>query len=127
MDGLTVVKVRDCVPVLFAEENISGVILPQSDSASSSIGIIAPGATQTLHHHKRPDSGDEIIFTFKGSIVIVTANGASEVMDVGQIGPVYVSVKSGMAASLRNVGEGDARFFSVFAPPFSPGEIVYEQ
>lgn len=121
----TVVVVDEAERLEFAEERISGVLLPASNLSSASVGFIAPGVAQTPHFHERPSDGVEIVFVYVGAFRIIENGVASRVYDTATEGPVYVEIPSGTQASLENIGTGEVRFFSVFAPPFAPGEIHY--
>jgi oxalate decarboxylase/phosphoglucose isomerase-like protein (cupin superfamily) len=124
MNGITVCQVRRSEAMKFEEENIYGNILPVSPFSSASAGYIAPYSEQKKHFHTRPDNGVEIIFVYQGKFKMLTSEGESEVMDAGEC-PVFIQVESKCVASLKNVGNLEVRFFSVFAPGFDLNELTY--
>ena len=127
MTNLNIVKINKGPLLYFSEERISGSILPESEFSSASVGIVAPNVTQKPHYHKRRNNGVEIIFIYEGKFKLVTASEESETFDVMEDGPIFVQVPSNVVASIKNVGEKEVKFFSVFAPVFELGEIVYTE
>lgn len=124
MKKITYVEVDKQTFQWFAEEHIKGLLLPTSGFTSASVGDVAAKEEQTPHRHHRPKDGDELIFVYEGLFELVTETAKTR-FDVDRDGPVFISVPSGMQASINNLGTKRVRFFSVFAPPFQVGEINY--
>lgn len=122
---IEIVVINELDFLRFEEENISGVLLPSSNFTSTSAGIVMPGEAQASHYQERPGNGTEIILVYEGHFEVVGAAGTMTVHDCATKGPLFIQVASKAVASLRNVGNIPVRFFSVFAPPFEPGEIKY--
>ena len=125
MSGIRVVQIDREERLEFAEEGIEGILLGADNHASYTVGIIPPGGRQRRHIQQRPDDGTEIIFFFAGRFAIEADGTEPEPYDVSDDGPVLVVCQSGTAMSVVNAGAEPVRFFSVFAPPFAPGEITY--
>jgi oxalate decarboxylase/phosphoglucose isomerase-like protein (cupin superfamily) len=109
----------------FPEERISGALLPPTRHASATLAIIAPGASQTLHVHSRPDKGDEIIFVYRGMFKVVGEGWPDTIYNTDAEGPVYVRVPSDVPVGIANIGDNEVFFYTVFVPPFELGEIRY--
>jgi hypothetical protein len=109
----------------FPDERISGILLSATPRASATVAFIAPGISQTMHVHTRPDNGDEIIFVYRGAFKIAGDGWPDESYDTDADGPVYLQVPTGVPASIVNVGTSEVAFYTLFVPPFSPGEIEY--
>ncbi len=122
--ALEVVQIEKAAFSYFADERIFGAILPTTRFTSASIGMLEPGVAQTPHQQQRPCDGVEIMFVYEGQFELVLQD-STQSFDVRQDGPIFIQVPSGVPASLNNIGSSPVRFFSVFAPPFEPGEIVY--
>lgn len=110
----------------FPEENIRGALLPQSRHLSAALGVVAPRAVQTKHHQRRPDDGIEVMIVLSGSFELLGAEGVVLAHDCAASGPVYIEVASETVAHLKNTGDVPVHFVGLFAPPFSPGEIVFD-
>ncbi len=109
----------------FEEENIVGAIIGQDEFGSITTGLVRVGQAQTPHLHNRPSNGIELILVYQGKVEVIGQSGVLEACDADKDGPLFVKVPSGQPASLRNVGDVEVRFFSVFLPAFEMGEIVY--
>lgn len=123
--GIAIKILTDQEVLSFPEENITGIILRDTESCTSTVAYVAPGQAQTLHVHDRPDNGDVIMFIYRGAFRVVSRDYASEVHDTGVRGPVYIEVGSGTPVSIENRGDDEVAFFTVFAPGFRDGEIRY--
>src|SRR6266851_8315257 len=123
IDGIQIVAVHALPTQEFAEERITGALLPQTRFASASINFVPVNGAQTPHYQDRPQGGDEIVFVYYGKFRIVSGEWRSEVFDTKQIGPIYFLVRSGTPATVENCGTDIVRFYSVFAPPFAEGEV----
>lgn len=124
-EGLTIIRVHAVATREFAEEKITGILLPETTFSSASIGFVPPFGEQSPHYQNRPEGGDEIIFVYEGRFSVVSGNQRTDVIDTKQDGPIYILVRSGTPASLENRGSETVRFFSVFAPPFAIGETHF--
>jgi oxalate decarboxylase/phosphoglucose isomerase-like protein (cupin superfamily) len=123
-EGLVVqVDAQPCME--FSEERISGLLLPSTERASATIAVVAPGVSQTLHVHSRPDNGDEIILVYRGRFKVNGDSWSDATYDTDVDGPVYIRVPSGVPAGIANVGDREVCFFTVFVPPFAMGELRY--
>lgn len=124
--GVRLIIVDDQDLQKFQEENIRGAVLVQNAFLSATLGVVAAGEAQRHHYQNRPEGGIELIFIYSGHVEIRTAGSSTVKVDIKEKGPVLAVVPSGSPASIHNVeGGGEARFFSVFVPPFAMGEIVY--
>lgn len=125
IDGLQIVCVHAVPAREFPEERITGLLLPETQFTSASIGFVPPYGVQTPHYQRRPGNGDEIIFVYEGVFRLQSGNRRTETYDTSENGPVYILVRSGTPASLENCGPDMVRFFSVFSPPFAIGETQF--
>ncbi len=107
------------------EENIYGIFLPKSAYSSASVGIIKAGEMQKAHYHNRVGDGVEIVFVYQGKFIICNERKDSDVFDTNMNGPVYIQIPTKTIAHLKNVGQGEVRFFSVFAPALDINELVF--
>lgn len=125
MNRAQVIVINEQKRTRIEAENIGGIFLPTSQHASSAVGIIDPHATQVMHIHNRPESGDEIVFVYAGHVELIVAGESMGHWDIAMSGPVYMRIPSGTVAQLRNRGSEPAYFFSVFAPPFELNELRF--
>lgn len=125
LEGIDIVQVHRVPTREFTEERITGLLLPETKFTSGSVGFVPPQGAQTPHYQNRPEKGDEIIFVYAGKFRVVSGDWCSDVFDTAESGPVYLLVKSGTPASLKNTGDDIVRFFSVFSPPFQIGETQF--
>lgn len=109
----------------FSHEHILGFLLPESRHASASVGIVPPHGSQRHHLQRRPDGGVENILIFRGKFGLEPAVAELEGHDCATAGPVFVHVPSETPLSIRNLGDDPVWFYTVFAPPFSPGEVAF--
>jgi hypothetical protein len=123
--SIDVVIIDEQPRVEFGHENIQGFLLPEVRHASASVGIIPPHRSQRHHRQRRPDDGIENVFIFRGTFAIEPPHRGLERHDCARQGPVFVQVPSGSAFSIRNVGDEPVWFYTVFSPPFQPGEIEF--
>lgn len=125
IDGLQVVSVHAIPTREFKEERITGLLLPETRHTSASVGFVPPYGLQTPHYQDRPQRGDEIIFVYEGTFRVLSGGKRTDIFNTDKHGPVYILVRSGTPASLENCGPEMVRFFSVFSPPFAPGETHF--
>lgn len=125
MNSIQIVEINKQPVHNLPEENIKGIFLPKTNFTSSSVGIIEPNETQKKHYHNRPLDGYEIIFIYSGKVVFVSEKEESPVYNVDKNGPIFACVSSQTIAYLKNVGNNEVRFFTVFAPGLNLDELVF--
>ncbi len=123
--GVNIIKIDQEQRLEFAHENIAGFLLPETGHASASVGIIPPRGAQRHHKQQRPDGGVENIFIFRGTFTVEPPMSALERHNCEIDGPVFVQVPSDTPFSIRNLADQPVWFYTVFAPPFRPGEIEF--
>lgn len=124
MKSMTIIEVNKEEIHKLPEENISGIFLPRTKFSSASIGIVKPYECQKKHYHNRVDDGYEIIFIYSGKCVLM-GEEESRVFNVDKDGPVFVAVPSRTIAYIKNVGENEVRFFTVFVPGLDINELHF--
>ncbi len=125
MSGVKIIEINKEKVLDFADEGIRGILLGEDSHASYSVAIVPVGGRQRRHVQQRPDNGTEVMFFFSGRFAFIADGAGPDEYDVAEGGPVLVVCPSGVASSIENRGDTEVRLFSVFAPPFLPGEIEY--
>lgn len=124
MKKIEVVEINKEIIHDLPEENIMGIFLPRTGFSSASVGIIKPNNCQKKHFHDRVNNGYEHIFVYSGKFVLMGWN-EQIIFDADNNGPVFITVPSKTIAYIKNVGNNEVRFFSVFAPGLDVNELHF--
>lgn len=125
MSKIQMSKVHEERFTYFSPEGLSFAALPAASFVSTAVNSIEPGGAQAPHYHNRPQQGEEIVFVYQGAFAVIGAEGVIDSFNVEHDGPIYLHIPAQTQASLRNVGDIPVRFFSLFAPPFVPEEMIF--
>jgi mannose-6-phosphate isomerase-like protein (cupin superfamily) len=123
---MEIISYQEAEFIHLEDEKINASFLPSSKFFSAGLGEVPVGITQRKHIHERSENGDEVMFIFEGQFELVT-DTSSKSYDIKDLGPVYIAIKNGETAVIKNTGNVPVKFISFFTPPWEEGEIKWTE